>query len=43
MKEPKLRLDDQEYTINTQILAPGKQTASFYKADEVEVFKIIIG
>jgi hypothetical protein len=43
MKEPKLRIEDQEYTINTQILAPGKQNGSFYKADEVEVFKIIIG
>ena len=43
MKEPYLRLNDQEYTINTQILAPGKQTDSYYKADEVEVFKIIIG
>ena len=43
MKEPYLRLDNQEYTNNTQILAPGKQNDSFYKADEVEVFKIIIG
>ena len=43
MKEPMLRIEGKEYTINTQILAPGKQNGSFYKADEVEVFKIIIG
>ena len=43
MKEPMLRIEDKEYTINTQILAPGKQNGSFYKADEVEVFKIMIG
>jgi hypothetical protein len=38
MKEPYLYMDDKEY----QILAPGKQS-NYYKADEVEVFKIIIG
>ena len=43
MKEPKLRIDKPEYEINTQDLVPGKSDGSFYKADEVEVFKIIIG
>ena len=43
MKELQLRINDPEYTINTQILAPGKQNGSFCKADEVEIFKIIIG
>ena len=42
MNEPKLRVDDNEYDINTQILVPGKKKG-YYIADEVEVFKLIIG
>ncbi len=41
MKEPMLRIDKSEYTINTQSLAPGKKNNNYYKADEVEIFKII--
>ena len=43
MKEPKLRIDTSEYEIDTQRLVPGKKNGSYYKADEVEVFRIIIG
>ena len=43
MNEPQIRLEIPEYTIDTQILVPGKNHYSFYKADEVEVHKIIIG
>ena len=41
MKEPQLRIDTSEYTIDTQSLAPGKKDGNYYKADEVEIFKII--
>lgn len=43
MNEPKLHSDEQEYIIDTQALVPEKKFNEFYKADEVEVFKIIIG
>ncbi len=43
INEPKLRSDKQEYIIDTQALVPEKKFNEFYKADEVEVFKIIIG
>ena len=43
MRYPRLRLNDQEYTINTQILAPGMQTEKYYEVNEFEIFKIIIG
>ena len=42
MKEPQLRIDG-EYEIDTQRLVPGKKGYKCYKADEVEVFRIIIG
>ena len=43
MKEPFLRIDDDAYQCNTQILAPGKKNREFYNADDVEVFRLIIG
>ena len=43
MNEPQIRMDKPEYTIDTQILVPGKKDYEYCKADEVEVFKIIIG
>ena len=43
MRTPRLRLDDQEYSINTQLLAPKLTSGKYYNADEVEIFKIIIG
>ena len=42
MKEPLLRIDNTEYEINTQELVPGKQHYQYYKAEEVEIFKIIM-
>ena len=42
MNEPYIYFDSSTYSINTQVLAPGKN-ATYYKADEVEVHKIIIG
>ena len=43
MNEPQLRLDNGEYSIDTQTLVPGKKNYEFCKANEVEVFQIIIG
>ena len=43
MNEPQLRLDNGEYSINTQTLFPGKKNYEFCKANEVGVFQIIIG
>ena len=43
MRTPRIRLDDKEYSINTQLLAPKLSTGKYYSADEVEIFKIIIG
>ena len=43
MRTPRLRLDDQEYSINTQLLVPNLTNGKYYNADEVEIFKIIIG
>ena len=42
MKEPQLRINNTEYEINTQELVPGKKNNEYYKADEVEIFKIIM-
>ena len=42
MRKIRVRLDDQEYDINTQLLAPDMQTEKYYDAEEVEIFKIII-
>ena len=42
MKEQKLRINEREYEINTQTLVPDKKNDIFYKAEEVEIFKIII-
>jgi hypothetical protein len=41
MKEPMLRIDNLEYTIDTQILVPGKKNKNYYHAEEVGIFKII--
>ena len=41
MKEPKLRIDNSEYLIDTQTLVPDRKNGNYYKADEVEIFKII--
>ena len=43
MKQPYLFLDKNRYLSDPQMLIPLKQGRQFYKADEVEVFKIIIG
>ena len=42
MKKPELRIDNDEYSINTQDLVPNKKTYVNYDAAEVEIFKIII-
>ena len=41
MKLPQLRLDNSEYSMNTQDLVPNKKNCGFYDAVEVEIFKII--
>ena len=41
MKEPKLRVEDSTYE-KASNLVPGKKS-NYYKAEEVEIFKIIIG
>lgn len=42
MRNIRVRLNEQEYDINTQLLAPDMQNEKYYDAEEVEIFKIII-
>ena len=42
MRKIRTRLNDQEYDMNTQLLAPDMQHNKYYNAEEVEIFKIVI-
>ena len=43
MRKPRLHIDDQEFSINTQHFAPKLVRGKYYNDYEVEILKIIIG